>query len=86
MMQHYVNQLPTAWALNPGAAPTEVLTNMRKIAAIAVQCLEVHGVVPRETEGVGKWGQRSIEERRQGDDDEKQEAGGFLDMANELTN
>ncbi len=63
MMRAYVDKLAPAWAFNPGAAPDEVLANMRKIAAIAVQCMEVHGVVPREIEGIGQWGQRSIEER-----------------------
>lgn len=63
MMQHYVNQLPAAWALNPGAAPPEVLHNMRKIAAIAVQCMEFHGALPREIEGVGQWGQASAAAR-----------------------
>lgn len=63
MMRAYVDKLAPAWAFNPGVAPDEVLANMRKIAAIAVQCMEVHGVVPREIEGVGQWGERSIEER-----------------------
>ncbi len=63
MMRAYVDQLASAWAFEPGVAPEGVLQNMRKIAAIAVQCMEVHGVVPREIEGVGQWGRRSIEER-----------------------
>lgn len=68
MMRAYVDKLAPAWAFNPGVAPDEVLANMRKIAAIAVQCMEVHGVVPREVEGVGQWGQRSIEERKLSDE------------------
>ena len=67
MLTHYANKLPAAWATEPGAAPKDVLANMRKIAAIAVQCMEVHGVVPRESEGLGEWGRRSTEERSKGD-------------------
>ena len=63
MMRNYVDRLAPAWALNPGTAPQEVLCNMRKIAAIAVQCMEVHGYVTREEEGQGDWGARSDEER-----------------------
>ena len=63
MMQAYVDKLAPAWAFNPGVAPEEVLNNMRKIAAIAVQCMEVHGAPRREMEGTGQWGARSQEER-----------------------
>lgn len=63
MLSHYANQLPTDWALNPGTAPAKVLCDMRKIAAIAVQCLEVHGVITRQQEGRGKWGDASAAER-----------------------
>ena len=66
MMRNYVDNLAPAWALNPGAAPADVLCNMRKIAAIAVQCMEVHGYVTREEEGRGKWGQVSDETRGEG--------------------
>lgn len=63
MLLHYAGKLPTEWAMEPGEAPTGVLANMRKIAAIAVQCMEVHGVVSREEEGRGQWGDRSTKER-----------------------
>lgn len=63
MMGKYTNELPALWALNPGDAPDKVLCNMRKIAAIAVQCLEVHGVIPREVEGKGGWGTVSEAEK-----------------------
>lgn len=59
MMAHYFNELPAKWSLEPGVAPVGVLNNMRKIAAIAVQCMEVHGAVSREKEGRGAWGRRS---------------------------
>lgn len=63
MMNHYSNKLPAEWALEPGIAPKGVLSNMRKIAAIAIQCLEVHGVVTRADEGTGDWGKRSDVEK-----------------------
>ena len=63
MLSSYAGKLPDAWALNPGEVPDDVLHNMRKVAAIAVQCLEVHGVLPREVEGTGQWGRRSLQER-----------------------
>lgn len=63
MLTCYADKLPAAWALNPGEAPPEVLHNMRKIAAIAIQCLEAHGVLPREIEGIGQWGQASAQAR-----------------------
>ena len=45
MMQHYQNELVRAWTLNPGdAAALEV---MRKIAGIAVHCMEDHGAPTR---------------------------------------
>lgn len=59
MMRAYVDKLAAAWAFNPGVAPDDVLHNMRKIAAIAVQCMEVHGAIPRDVEGLGQWGKRS---------------------------
>lgn len=60
MLQHYANALTAAWATEPGAAPEAVLANMRKVAAIAVQCMEWHGVVTRKKEGLGQWGVTSI--------------------------
>ena len=54
MMQHYVNELPKLWALNPGDVVEKVQHNMRKIAGIAVQCMEYHGAPSRV--GVGDWG------------------------------
>ena len=45
MMQHYQNELVRAWTLNAGdAAALEV---MRKIAGIAVHCMEDHGAPER---------------------------------------
>lgn len=64
MMRAYVDKLAAAWAFNPGVAPEDVLHNMRKIAAIAVQCMEVHGAVSRDVEGLGQWGKESIEAGR----------------------
>ena len=54
MMRHYVDDLSTAWALSPGKAPDAVMHDMRKIAAIAVQCMEAHGALPRTS--LGQWG------------------------------
>ena len=59
MMRAYTDKLPAAWAFNPGVAPEDVLHNMRKIAAIAVQCMEVHGAPSRSDEGLGQWGKKS---------------------------
>lgn len=59
MMTAYVDKLAAAWAFNPGVAPEDVLHNMRKIAAIAVQCMEVHGAPSRSVEGLGQWGRVS---------------------------
>lgn len=59
MMRAYVDKLAAAWAFNPGTAPEDVLHNMRKIAAITVQCMEVHGAIPRSIEGLGQWGKKS---------------------------
>ena len=63
MMRVYVDKLAPAWAFNLGVAPEDVLHNMRKIAAIAVQCMEVHGAPSRSVEGLGQWGKRSMAEQ-----------------------
>lgn len=63
MMRHYVDELAAKWALSPGAAPDGVMHNMRKIAAISVQCMEVHGALSRAVEGAGDWGRASVKER-----------------------
>ena len=45
MMQHYQTELVRAWTLNAGdEASLEV---MRKIAGIAVHCMEDHGAIKR---------------------------------------
>lgn len=46
MLQHYQGQLVTAWTLNAG--DEKALDIMRKIAGIAVHCMEVHGAPKRE--------------------------------------
>ena len=45
MMQYYQNQLVEEWTMNPG--DKAALDVMRKIAAIAVHCMEDHGVEKR---------------------------------------
>jgi len=45
MMQCYQNELVEAWTRNPGDAPA--LDTMRKIGAIAVNCMEQHGAPRR---------------------------------------
>ena len=45
MLQQYQNELVEAWTKNPGDEPA--LHVMRKIAAIAVNCMEQHGAPPR---------------------------------------
>ena len=45
MMQHYQNQLVKEWTLNAG--DEEALVVMRKIAGIAVHCMERHGAPKR---------------------------------------
>jgi hypothetical protein len=45
MLHHYINKLDEAWTLNAG--DTEALKVMRKIAGIAVNCMETHGAIPR---------------------------------------
>ena len=45
MLQHYQRELVKAWTLNAGDAPS--LEVMRKIAGIAVHCMEDHGAPPR---------------------------------------
>lgn len=45
MMQQYQNNMVAAWTNNPG--DEEALHVMRKIAAIAVNCMEQHGALHR---------------------------------------
>lgn len=45
MMQHYQNELVRAWTLNAG--DDAALEVMRKIAGIAVHCMEDHGAPVR---------------------------------------
>lgn len=45
MMQYYQNQLVEEWTMNPG--DKAALNVIRKIAAIAVHCMEDHGVEKR---------------------------------------
>lgn len=45
MMQYYQQQLVAAWTTNPG--DYEALHVMRKIAGIAVHCMEDHGAYAR---------------------------------------
>lgn len=45
MLQHYQIKLVEAWTLNPGDA--SALDVMRKIAGIAVHCMEDHGAISR---------------------------------------
>jgi hypothetical protein len=46
MMQHYQNELVKQWTLNAG--DSYALDVMRKIAAIAVHCMEDHGFIKRK--------------------------------------
>ncbi len=45
MMAHYQQELVRAWTQNPG--DRQALDVMRKLAGIAVHCMEDHGVVRR---------------------------------------
>jgi hypothetical protein len=45
MLQHYQQELVKAWTKNAGT--NEALHIMRKIAGIAVHCMEDHGAPPR---------------------------------------
>lgn len=45
MMGHYYNEMVKAWTVNPGN--DQALDVMRKIAGIAVHCMEDHGAPPR---------------------------------------
>lgn len=45
MLQHYQTKLVEAWTMNPGSV--EALHVMRKIAGIAVRCMEEHGAPRR---------------------------------------
>jgi len=51
LMQHYMNRALAVWAKNPGDGPA--LERIRKIAGIAVRCLENHGAPLRTESGVG---------------------------------
>jgi hypothetical protein len=45
MLQHYQSELVKAWTLNPG--DQAALNVVRKIAGIAVRCMEDHGAPRR---------------------------------------
>lgn len=45
LLHHYSEQGIAAWAQNPGNR--EALREIRKVAAIAVRCMEEHGAEPR---------------------------------------
>ena len=45
MMQNYQADLVRAWTVNAGN--DEALKVMRKLAGIAVRCMEEHGAIPR---------------------------------------
>lgn len=45
MLHHYMNKLDEAWTCNAG--DEKALEVMRKIAGIAVHCMEDHGAPPR---------------------------------------
>jgi hypothetical protein len=47
MLQHYQNKLVETWTVYPG--DEQALDVMRKIAGIAVHCMEDHGSIPRNT-------------------------------------
>jgi len=46
MLQYYQHVLVANWTLYPG--DTMALDTVRKIAGIAVRCMEEHGALPRE--------------------------------------
>jgi len=45
MLQHYLNEAQRQWVMNAGSQ--EALDVIRKIAGIAVHCMEDHGAPPR---------------------------------------
>lgn len=45
MLRSYMNKADAAWTDNPG--DTEALKVVRKIAGIAVHCMEDNGAIPR---------------------------------------
>ena len=45
MMRHYMTKAEEAWTMNRG--DSAALDNVRKIAAIAVRCMEEHGAPTR---------------------------------------
>jgi len=46
MLDHYVRHAQDAWTLRAGIE--EPMKDMRKIAALAVRCMEEWGAIPRE--------------------------------------
>jgi GTP cyclohydrolase III len=46
MLHHYLNEATSSWTKNAGSQAA--LHNMRKIAAIAVRCMEEHGALERD--------------------------------------
>jgi hypothetical protein len=46
VIREYVSRADTAYTVNEGDGPA--LEVVRKIAAVCVQCMEVHGCKPRE--------------------------------------
>jgi hypothetical protein len=57
MLSHYQGKLVDAWVLHPG--DDDALDVMRKIAAITVHCMEIHGAPPRLLFGCDKQGGKS---------------------------
>lgn len=47
MLRHYVTKMDEAWTMNPG--DDQALDVMRKVAGIAVHCMEDHGAPHRVT-------------------------------------
>lgn len=46
MLRHYLDEATHAWTLNKGNGPA--LHSIRKVAGIAVRCMEEHGAPKRE--------------------------------------
>ena len=51
LIHHYTTEMDKAWAKNTG--DTQALDVMRKIAGIAVHCMEQNGAPPRQMPGGG---------------------------------
>lgn len=49
LMKSYLDKAMEAWTYNYGDAPA--LHEIRKVAALAVRCMENHGALPRELAG-----------------------------------